>query len=109
MAPCCAPRKRRSSRSIGTTGRCGCRGRRLRSWNRWWSRMADRRAIVLGLVVLLGARALAAQESGTAADLAQLLALEDRKTFDGPALQRAAQHPDSLVRRYAALVMGRIG
>ncbi|MFI5207550.1 MAG: HEAT repeat domain-containing protein [Gemmatimonadales bacterium] len=66
------------------------------------------RALVLALVVLAPA-ALVAQESGSVADLAQLLALEDRKVFDAAALQRAAQHPDSLVRRYAAMVMGRIG
>ncbi|MFI5279470.1 MAG: peptidylprolyl isomerase [Gemmatimonadales bacterium] len=66
------------------------------------------RALVLALALLAPA-ALRAQESGSAADLAQLLALEDRKVFDAATLQRAAQHPDSLVRRYAAIVMGRIG
>jgi cyclophilin family peptidyl-prolyl cis-trans isomerase/HEAT repeat protein len=65
-------------------------------------------ALVLALVLLAPA-ALVAQESGSTADLAQLLALEDRKVFDAALLQRAAQHPDSLVRRYAAMVMGRIG
>ena len=66
------------------------------------------RALALALALLAPA-ALRAQESGSAADLAQLLALEDTKVFDAAALQRAAQHPDSLVRRYAAMVMGRIG
>ena len=43
------------------------------------------------------------------ADLAQLLALEDRREFDPAALRRAVQHPDALVRAQAAVAIGRIG
>lgn len=53
--------------------------------------------------------ALPAQDQGFVTDLAQLLALEDRREFDGGALRRAAQHPDALVRAYAARAVGRIG
>jgi cyclophilin family peptidyl-prolyl cis-trans isomerase/HEAT repeat protein len=52
---------------------------------------------------------LRAQEQGFVTDLAQLLALEDRREFDGGALRRAAQHPDALVRVHAATALGRIG
>src|SRR5437868_14651112 len=50
-----------------------------------------------------------AQEAGPVTEIAQLMALEDRREFDGALLRRAAQHPDSLVRRHAAVSMGRIG
>ncbi len=48
-------------------------------------------------------------QSATVADLAQVLALEDRREFDGGALRRAAQHPDPLVRRWSARAIGQIG
>jgi len=48
-------------------------------------------------------------QSATVSDLAQILALEDRREFDGAALRRAAQHPDPLVRRWGARAVGRIG
>src|SRR5262249_35027211 len=47
--------------------------------------------------------------AGTAGELGQLLALEDRKVFDEAVLERAAQHPDAVVRRHAAVALGRIG
>lgn len=53
--------------------------------------------------------ALPAQEQGFVTDLAQLLALEDRREYDGGALRRAAQHPDAMVRAYAMRAIGRIG
>ncbi len=61
--------------------------------------------------LLAGALAapLAAQGLSEATDLAQLLQLEDQRQFDLSALQRAARHPDSLVRAQAALAIGRIG
>jgi cyclophilin family peptidyl-prolyl cis-trans isomerase/HEAT repeat protein len=52
---------------------------------------------------------LAAQTEARVADLAQLLALEDRREFDAAALRRAARHPDALVRAEAAVAIGRIG
>jgi len=51
---------------------------------------------------------LAAQGESRVADLAQLLALEDRREFDAAALRRAARHPDALVRAQAAVAIGRI-
>jgi cyclophilin family peptidyl-prolyl cis-trans isomerase/HEAT repeat protein len=63
-------------------------------------------AAVLACVVPVAA---AAQDAGSAGELAQLLALEDRHEFDGATFQRLVQHPDALVRRYAAMVMGRVG
>jgi cyclophilin family peptidyl-prolyl cis-trans isomerase/HEAT repeat protein len=69
-------------------------------------------AVRLG-ALLLGAAAwvtpLAAQGQSWVADLAQLLALEDRREFDAAALRRAARHPDALVRAQAAVAIGRIG
>ena len=65
---------------------------------------------VLALVLALAAATpLAAQEPANISDLAQLLSLEDRRDFDLAALRRAAQHPDSTVRRRAAMTIGRIG
>ncbi len=52
---------------------------------------------------------LPAQDPANLNDLARLLTLEDRREFDLAALRRGAQHPDSLVRRRAAMVLGRIG
>ena len=66
---------------------------------------------VAALALAAGAAAapLAAQNLAEAGDLTQLLQLEDRRQFDLAALQRAAQHPDSLLRQQAALAIGRIG
>ena len=71
-----------------------------------------RRALGAACGALLAAAVaapLAAQDLAQASDLAQLLQLEDRRQFDLAALQRAAQHPDSLIREQAALAIGRIG
>jgi len=67
------------------------------------------RLSVLLLLSLLVAPVARAQNTGSAGDIAQLLALEDRREFDAAVLQRAAQHPDSIVRARAAMAMGRIG
>lgn len=61
------------------------------------------------LAALALARPARAQDQSFVPDLALLLALEDRRELDGAALRRAAQHPDTLVRRRAAMAMGRIG
>ena len=66
-------------------------------------------AAAAALLAALVAAPLAAQGLGQATDLAQLLQLEDRRQFDLVALERAAQHPDSLIREQAALAVGRIG
>ena len=65
---------------------------------------------LLSAALLVGATVgLRAQTTATVSDLAQLLALEDRREFDGGALRRAAQHPDPLVRRWSARAVGAIG
>jgi len=67
-------------------------------------------ARILFLLLLVAPPAAAlAQDAGSAGDLGQLLSLEDRRQFDGVILQRAAQHPDVVVRSRAAMAMGRIG
>jgi len=77
------------------------------------SRCSLRTASRLGICLLLlntsRATRLFAQDPANLNDLAQLLSLEDRRDFDLAALRRAAQHPDSTVRRRAAMTMGRIG
>jgi cyclophilin family peptidyl-prolyl cis-trans isomerase/HEAT repeat protein len=52
---------------------------------------------------------LRAQDETSLADVAQLLALEDRREFDAAVLRRGAQHPEALVRARAAMAMGRLG
>lgn len=41
--------------------------------------------------------------------LAGILAAEDERRFDAPLLSTAARHPQAIVRRHAALALGRIG
>lgn len=53
--------------------------------------------------------ALRAQSPASVSDLAQILALEDRREFDGEVLRRDAQSADVLVRVWAARAIGRIG
>ncbi len=68
-----------------------------------------RPAFLLVLAILLLPARARAQDAASVADLAQLLSLEDHRTPDVAILQRASQHPDSMVRRRAAMSMGRIG
>ncbi len=70
-----------------------------------------RLGVLLAVLALAGgpARRLAAQDTGPVLEVAQLLSLEDRREFDASLLQRDARYPDSLVRRRAAMAMGRIG
>ncbi|MBI4421395.1 MAG: HEAT repeat domain-containing protein, partial [Gemmatimonadetes bacterium] len=58
-----------------------------------------------------GAGSARAQQPGEAVvqALAGILAVEDARNYDGPLLRNAARHPDALVRRHAALALGRIG
>jgi cyclophilin family peptidyl-prolyl cis-trans isomerase/HEAT repeat protein len=63
----------------------------------------------LGLLLVLLPARLPAQEPANLSDIAQLLSLEDRREFDGPALRRAAQHPDAFVRARTAMTLGHIG
>ena len=65
---------------------------------------------VLALALpLVAPAALRAQSPASVSDLAQLLALEDRREFDGGVLRRDAQSPDVLVRLWAARAIGQIG
>ncbi|HEY2806997.1 MAG TPA: peptidylprolyl isomerase [Gemmatimonadales bacterium] len=71
-----------------------------------------RRFLLSALFLLssaVSAARLVAQDTGPVQEIAQLMALEDRREFDGALLRRDSQHPDSLVRRHAAMAMGRIG
>ncbi|MGD0484310.1 MAG: HEAT repeat domain-containing protein, partial [Gemmatimonadales bacterium] len=52
---------------------------------------------------------LRAQSPASVSDLAQLLALEDRREFDAGVLRREAQSPDVLVRLWSARAIGQIG
>lgn len=67
------------------------------------------RVLLLLLLSTPAASLVHAQDAGSAGDLGQLLSLEDSRQFDGALLQRAAQHPDAVVRVRAAMAMGRIG
>ncbi len=55
------------------------------------------------------ARSLHAQAGGSVEALATVLAAEDARAWDGPALRAALSAPDSVVRRVAALSVGRLG
>ena len=52
---------------------------------------------------------LRAQDQGSLGDVAGLLSIEDHRQFDAALLQRAVGHPDTLVRRRAAITLGRLG
>ncbi len=64
--------------------------------------------VAAALTAALAAPA-AAQTGAEAADLAQLLQLEDTRQFDLTTLRSETQNPDSLIRAQAALAIGRIG
>ncbi len=68
------------------------------------------RSTLLALVAAAAwATPLRAQDPASLADLAALLAAEDRREFDGGFLRRAVEHADPLVRQRAAMAIGRIG
>ena len=71
--------------------------------------MMHRVRFLCAAAILATPAALRAQEQGVVSDLAQLLALEDRREFDGAVLRRAARHTEALVRSHAAAAVGRIG
>ncbi len=64
--------------------------------------------LLLSLLPLLHSTAVA-QDEAVVNQLANVLAAQDARRFDGPALTEAANYPDPLVRSHAALAMGRIG
>jgi cyclophilin family peptidyl-prolyl cis-trans isomerase/HEAT repeat protein len=66
-------------------------------------------AWALGLAALGAPNAARAQDAGLVADVAQLLALEDRREYDAAALRRGTRHPEALVRWRSAMAAGRIG
>ena len=62
-----------------------------------------------GIVLLLAAGPLAAQQSAIVEQLAPLLAAEDARNFLPELYHKALVSPDSVVRRVAAIGAGRIG
>lgn len=70
--------------------------------------MTFRPCVLLFSALLLAPAGARAQGQGVVPDLAELLALEDRREFDGGVLRRAARHPEPLVRARAARAIGRI-
>src|SRR5437773_10689176 len=79
------------------------------------SRCPIRSACSAGLVLLLAAaapwrRAVAQQQDeALVGELARLLAAADARAFDAPLFREALHAPDAVVRRQAALGVGRIG
>src|SRR5437667_382187 len=79
------------------------------------SRCLIRSACSAGLVLLLAAaapwrRAVAQQQDeALVGELARLLAAADARAFDAPLFREALHAPDAVVRRQAALGVGRIG
>lgn len=71
--------------------------------------MTHRIRILLAAALLAAPSLVGAQEQAVVPDLAQLLALEDRREFDGGMLRRAARHPEAIVRARSATAIGRIG
>src|SRR5213595_2460682 len=79
------------------------------------SRSPIRSACRAGLLLVLAAgaparRAGAQQQDETlVGELARLLAAADARTFDAPLFREALHAPDAVVRRQAALGVGRVG
>jgi cyclophilin family peptidyl-prolyl cis-trans isomerase/HEAT repeat protein len=61
------------------------------------------------LVFLAPRLALAQHQEASIEALANVLAIEDARNYDGPVLRTAARNGDPIVRRHAALAIGRIG
>jgi cyclophilin family peptidyl-prolyl cis-trans isomerase/HEAT repeat protein len=79
------------------------------------SRCRIRSACSAGLLLVLAVaapwrRGLAQQQDeALVGQLARLLAVADARAFDGPLFRETLHHPDAVVRRQAALAIGRIG
>ncbi|MGH7585482.1 MAG: HEAT repeat domain-containing protein [Gemmatimonadales bacterium] len=71
--------------------------------------LSQRLALLLVPVMLLQSRAILAQDEATVTTLAQVLAAEDARNQDAPVLAQAINDPEPVVRRTAALALGRIG
>ena len=73
-----------------------------------WFRFPIR--FVCSLILLsCAATAVRAQDEAIVESLAGILAASDARRYTGPLFRAAARHPDPIVRRHAALAMGRIG
>lgn len=70
---------------------------------------SQRLALLLVPVMLLPSRAILAQDEATVTTLAQVLAAEDARNQAAPVLAQAINDPEPVVRRTAALALGRIG
>src|SRR5437899_1574725 len=77
------------------------------------SRCLIRSACSAGLLLALaapGRRAFAQQpDEALVGELARVLAASDARAFDAPLFREAQHYPDAVVRRQAALAIGRIG
>src|SRR5437867_3796528 len=110
--PSCSPRARRHSCRSRTSTLS--RGSPTMS-SSCSSRCLIRSACSAGLVLLLAAaapwrRAVAQQQDeALVGELARLLAAADARAFDAPLFREALHAPDAVVRRQAALGLGRIG
>lgn len=72
----------------------------------FWSRF---RILFACSAVALAAEPLAAQDAALVDVLAGVLQSEDMRQYHEPLLEAASRHPEPVVRRAAALAMGRIG
>ena len=72
-----------------------------------WSRFLP--ALLVMAALPAGSRSLLAQDNAAVEALAPLLQAEDARDFALPVLQAGLENADSLVRRTAALAVGRIG
>lgn len=71
--------------------------------------MIARNTVALFVPLLLSTVPLRAQAAGAVETLAPVLAAEDSRTWDVPALRNGLSSPDSTVRAHAALAVGRLG
>src|SRR5258706_12120810 len=73
------------------------------TWRRW------RTPFVSSLLFFVPTIAQAQNQEASIEALANVLSIEDARNYDGPLLRTAARHADPIVRRHAALAIGRIG
>src|SRR2546430_2223934 len=73
-------------------------------------RSACSAGLLLALAAAPGRRAFAQQpDEALVGELARVLAASDARAFDAPLFREAQHYPDAVVRRQAALAIGRIG
>ena len=77
------------------------------STHRWTARRSP--FLVLTVAVLCSTSPAAAQDNALVEAVAPLLAVEDAREWAPATLESGIQHPDPLVRRVAAMAIGRVG